>query len=208
MRAVQIRTFGEPGIVLELADLPDPPAPGAGQVLIGVEYAPINMNDLYLIQGVYPVRPSLPSVVGNEGVGRVLAIGRGVDHLKVGDRVLVPLGIDGVAGKASATIAGVLSKSGTLVVYALMSGEPVTIAPFDLIAKRVVAKGFFLNHPDVELKIPGVLRETAPLVASGAIRAPIAATYPLTALREAVAHVQRGGKVMFDVDGASESRSE
>src|SRR6267143_1722830 len=91
MRAVQIRTFGEPGIVLELADLPEPPAPTAGQVLIGVEHAPINMNDLYLIQGVYPVRPSLPSVAGNEGVGRVLAIGRGVDHLKVGDRVLVPL---------------------------------------------------------------------------------------------------------------------
>jgi NADPH:quinone reductase-like Zn-dependent oxidoreductase len=115
----------------------------------------------------------------------------------------VPLGIDGVAGKASATIAGLLSKSGTLVVYALMSGEPVTIAPFDLIAKRVVARGFFLNHPDVELKIPGALRETAPLVASGAIRAPIAATYPLSAFREAVAHVQRGGKVLFDVDGAS-----
>src|SRR6059036_1459302 len=88
MRAVQIRTFGEPGIVL---DLPDPPAPAAGEVLIGVEHAPINMNDLYLIQGVYPLRPSLPSVVGNEGVGRVLANGRGVDHLKVGDRVLVPL---------------------------------------------------------------------------------------------------------------------
>src|SRR5438552_8590895 len=91
MRAVQIRTFGEPGIVLELADLPEPPAPTAGEVLIGVEHAPINMNDLYLIQGVYPVRPTLPSAVGNEGVGRVLAIGRGVDHLKVGDRVLVPL---------------------------------------------------------------------------------------------------------------------
>jgi len=115
----------------------------------------------------------------------------------------VPLGIDGVAGKASATIAGVLSKSGTLVVYALMSGEPVTIAPLDLIAKRVVAKGFFLNHPDVELKIPSALRETAPLVASGLIRVPIAATYRLTAFREAVAHVQRGGKVMFDVDEAS-----
>src|SRR5436853_6653395 len=91
MRAVQIRTVGEAGIVLELANLPDPPAPGDGLVLIGVEHAPINMNDLYLIQGVYPVRPSLPSVVGNEGVGRVLAIGTGVDHLKVGDRVLVPL---------------------------------------------------------------------------------------------------------------------
>ena len=96
-----------------------------------------------------------------------------------------------------------MSESGTLLVYALMSGEPVTIAPFDLIAKRVVAKGFFLTHPDVEVKIPAALRETAPLVASGAIRAPIAATYPLTAFREAVTHAQRGGKVLFDVDGAN-----
>src|SRR3989442_977929 len=100
-----------------------------------------------------------------------------------------------------------MSESGTLLVYALMSREPVTIAPFDLIAKRVVVKGFFLNHPDVELKIPSALRETAPLVASGVIRMLIAAIYLLTAFREAVAHVQRGGKVMFDVDGASESRS-
>jgi hypothetical protein len=46
-----------------------------------------------------------------------------------------------------------------------------------------------------------VVAETAPLVASGMIRVPIAATYPLTAFRETVAHVQRGGKVMFDVSG-------
>src|SRR5258707_4021608 len=91
MRALQLRNFGAPKNVLELVDLPEPPAPASGEVLIAVEHAPINMNDLYLIQGAYPVRPSLPSVVGNEGVGRVLAIGRGVDHLKVGDRVLVPL---------------------------------------------------------------------------------------------------------------------
>ena len=78
--------------------------------------------------------------------------------------------------------------------HALVSGEPVTIAPLDLIAKRVVVKGFFLNHPDVELKIPSVLRETASLVASGVIRVPIAATYRLTAFREAVAHVQRGAR--------------
>src|SRR5439155_6754820 len=87
-----------------------------------------------------------------------------------------------------------MSESGTLLVYALMSGEPVTLAPLDLIAKRVVVEGFFLNHPDVELKIPNALRETAPLVASGVIRVPIAATYRLTAFREAVAHVQRGGQ--------------
>jgi NADPH:quinone reductase-like Zn-dependent oxidoreductase len=44
-----------------------------------------------VIQGAFPVRPSLPSIVGNEGVGRVLAVGSGVEHLKVGDRVLIPL---------------------------------------------------------------------------------------------------------------------
>src|SRR5437870_585750 len=91
MRAALIKAFGEPTDVLELADIPEPSGPAAGEVLIGVEYAPINMNDLYVIQGVLPVRPSLPSVVGNEGVGRVLAVGSGVTHLKVGDRVLIPL---------------------------------------------------------------------------------------------------------------------
>src|SRR5881409_14366 len=59
MRAVQIRTFGEPGIVLELADLPEPPAPTAGQVLIGVEHAPINMNDLDEIQVIHVDRRML-----------------------------------------------------------------------------------------------------------------------------------------------------
>jgi len=91
MRAALIKTFGEPTEVLELSDVPEPSDPAAGEVLVGVEYAPINMNDLYLIQGAFPVRPSLPSVVGNEGVGRVLAVGSGVKHLKVGNQVLIPL---------------------------------------------------------------------------------------------------------------------
>ena len=91
MRAARIKAFGEPSEVLELVDERDPPAAAAGEVLVGVEYAPVNMNDLYLIQGMFPVRPSLPSFVGNEGVGRVLALGSGVEHLKVGDRVLIPL---------------------------------------------------------------------------------------------------------------------
>ena len=91
MRAAMIKAFGEPTEVLELVDVPEPTGPAAGEVLVGVEYAPINMNDLYVIQGAFPVRPSLPSVVAIEGVGRVLAVGSGVEHLKVGDQVLIPL---------------------------------------------------------------------------------------------------------------------
>jgi NADPH:quinone reductase-like Zn-dependent oxidoreductase len=115
----------------------------------------------------------------------------------------VPLGIDGVAGKSSAMIAGALSEHGLFVVYAYMGGGPVTINPFDLIVKRIVVKGFFLNHPDIEPKIEAALRETVPLVASGAIQVPIAATYPLSSLREAVLHAQRGGKVLLDLRGTT-----
>src|SRR5712672_2500324 len=91
MRAALIKAFGEPTQVLELSDMPEPSGPAAGEVLVGIAYAPINMNDLYVIQGAFPVRPSLPSFVGNEGVGRVVAVGSGVGHIKVGDRVLIPL---------------------------------------------------------------------------------------------------------------------
>jgi NADPH:quinone reductase-like Zn-dependent oxidoreductase len=111
----------------------------------------------------------------------------------------VPLAIDGVAGKSSATIAGALSEHGLFVVYAYMSGGPVAINPFDLIVKRVVVKGFFMNHSDIEPKIHAALQEAMPLVASGAIRVPIAATYPISSLRDAILHAQRGGKVLLDL---------
>src|SRR5207237_3117646 len=69
-----------------------------------------------------------------------------VDKIRatIGD-ARVPLGIDGVAGKAAATIAGVPSHPGTLVVYALMTGDRATAAPLDLTAKRSAVKGSSLN---------------------------------------------------------------
>jgi NADPH:quinone reductase-like Zn-dependent oxidoreductase len=115
----------------------------------------------------------------------------------------VQLAVDGVAGKSSAVIASMLSAHGTFVVYAYMAGGPVMINPFDLIVKRVIVKGFFMNHPDIERKIQAALRESVPLVASGAIQAPIAATYPLSSLVEAVLHAQRGGKVLLALRGTA-----
>ena len=91
MHALQIATFGDPSEVVELVEIPDPGAPGAGEVLVVVEYAPINTSALLLISGRYGVRPPLPTGVGNEGVGRILSVGEGVGHLTVGDRVPIPL---------------------------------------------------------------------------------------------------------------------
>src|SRR6516165_6116234 len=90
MRAVQLTAFGNPVDGLKYVDIPEPDAPGPNQVLIGVEFSPINPNDLMVAQGIYAFRPSLPAVIGNEGVGRVLAIGPGVESVKIGDRVLAP----------------------------------------------------------------------------------------------------------------------
>ncbi|GHO82578.1 zinc-dependent alcohol dehydrogenase family protein [Dictyobacter formicarum] len=90
MHALQIAIFGNPSEVVELVELPDPDAPGVGEVLVAIEYAPINTSVLLTISGRYGVRPPLPIGVGNEGVGRILSVGEKVDHLQIGDRVLIP----------------------------------------------------------------------------------------------------------------------
>jgi NADPH:quinone reductase-like Zn-dependent oxidoreductase len=90
MQAIQIETFGNPAEVLNVVDVPDVGTPGRGEVVIALEASPINMSDLLMISGRYGYRPKLPSIVGAEGVGHVVAVGPGVTHLKQGDRTLVP----------------------------------------------------------------------------------------------------------------------
>src|SRR5271167_3433307 len=91
MRAVQLTAYGDPLESLKYVDIPEPAAPGPNQVLVGVEFSPLNPSDLLLARGIYGIRPALPTVIGNEGVGRVLAVGAGVANVKAGDRVLAPL---------------------------------------------------------------------------------------------------------------------
>jgi NADPH:quinone reductase-like Zn-dependent oxidoreductase len=90
MQAIQIETFGNPAEVLKAVEIADVGAPGENEVVIALEASPINMSDLLMISGRYGHRPKLPSVMGTEGVGRVIAVGGGVKHLKPGDRTLVP----------------------------------------------------------------------------------------------------------------------
>src|SRR5258708_17707829 len=90
MDALEISTFGEPSDVVEEVTIPDPDSPIANEVLVAVEYAPIDNADFLTIRGQYGTLPSLPTGLGIEGVGRILSVGEEVDHLKVGDRVLLP----------------------------------------------------------------------------------------------------------------------
>ena len=89
MRALQILAYGDPLKVLELVDIPEPGVPGTGEVLIDVELAPLNLHDLLFMRGFFGGPPA-PTVVGNEGFGRVGAVGSAVTNVKVGDHVLAP----------------------------------------------------------------------------------------------------------------------
>ena len=92
MHSVQINAFGKPWEVVETVSLSDPGAPGAGEIVVDMEFSPINPSDLVLIRGLYGVKPNLPAPVGAEGVARVAKIGSGVTGIKEGDRVLFPRG--------------------------------------------------------------------------------------------------------------------
>src|SRR5216683_1114784 len=90
MRALQISAYGgDPLNVLELVDIPEPGVPGEAEILIDVELAPLNLHDLLFMRGYFGGPPA-PTVVGNEGFGRVAAVGPGVSNVKVGDHVLAP----------------------------------------------------------------------------------------------------------------------
>jgi NADPH:quinone reductase len=59
--------------------------PGAGEVLIRHHAVGLNYIDVYFRTGLYPA--TLPAGLGMEGAGVVEAVGEGVSHLSVGDRV-------------------------------------------------------------------------------------------------------------------------
>jgi trans-2-enoyl-CoA reductase len=58
------------------------------EVLVKMLCAPVNPVDWNVIEGVYPTRPTPPAIGGNEGVGKILAVGKNVKHMKVDDFVI------------------------------------------------------------------------------------------------------------------------
>jgi NADPH:quinone reductase-like Zn-dependent oxidoreductase len=320
MQAVQLTAYGDPASFLQFVEIPEPSRPRRNEVMIRVDFSPLNPNDLMLAQGIYSVHPELPSVIGNEGVGHVVAIGPEVANIQVGDLVLIPLhvfawaervvapakdliklspesdvhqlamlrinpptgalllsefiplrpgdwivqnaansgvgraviafarergirtvnlvrrpelidelkaaggdivlvdsaeapqlvrertenasirlGLDGVSGPATALLGTIVSSDSTIVSYSAMSGAPMSISPLDVIFKRITVRGFLLSDFDFASFVRPAIEQAAELIATGRLYAPVAAIYPLSAIKEAVAHTQRGGKVLLDV---------
>lgn len=82
-QAIRIDAHGGPE-VLKLVSV-DVPVPAAGEVTIRQKAAGLNFIDIYYRTGLYP--HPLPHGLGFEAAGDVVAVGDGVSHVKVGDRV-------------------------------------------------------------------------------------------------------------------------
>lgn len=86
MKAIVCNEFG-PISDLQYQDVEEQ-SPGKGQVLVKVLASGVNFPDGLLVQGLYQARPERPFVPGMEFCGEVEALGEGVKHLKVGQRLI------------------------------------------------------------------------------------------------------------------------
>jgi len=66
-----------PGDELYLKDVPIP-EPGPGEVLVKMNFSPVNPSDLSLLQGTYAGKPHYPIIPGIEGSGIVVKSGKGI----------------------------------------------------------------------------------------------------------------------------------
>jgi propanol-preferring alcohol dehydrogenase len=85
MQAMVLKKIGAPLEYTELADR----QPGPGEVRVKVAACGVCRTDLHVVDGELPDR-QLPIIPGHEIVGRIDAVGAGVEGRRVGERVGVP----------------------------------------------------------------------------------------------------------------------
>jgi Zn-dependent alcohol dehydrogenase len=83
LKAAILEKQGEPLVIGDV----DIAAPRHGEVIVGVRYCGVCHSDLSIIDGTFP--SEVPVVLGHEAAGVVEEVGPGVDHLAVGDHVVL-----------------------------------------------------------------------------------------------------------------------
>ena len=113
----------------------------------------------------------------------------------------IQLGLDVVGGSSSLNLMNCLAQKGVLVVYSAMSGQPFVGSAPSAIFVEVSVRGFWLGHWGKSAKddtMAAMYDHLVPMVASGAITAPVAATYGLERFPEAIAQAAAfKGKIIF-----------
>ena len=111
--------------------------------------------------------------------------------------------LDTVGGTPVGELAKSLKPGGSIVVYALQSGQFPAIPPGDLIYRGLSLHGFWLinwlrNAPRTEIE--EIYQKLGDLVADGSLSAAVEHVYPLDQFKEAFKQslkTNRSGKVLF-----------
>src|SRR5438270_8500323 len=77
---------------MEVRDVPDPSILNSRDAIVKITSTAICGSDLHLYNGFLPMMEP-GDIMGHEFMGEVVEVGKGVDNLKVGDRVVVPFPI-------------------------------------------------------------------------------------------------------------------
>lgn len=86
VKAVVLRELGGPN-QLQFEDV-DMPELKANEVLVRLKYASLNRRDVWITYGQYPGL-KLPSILGADGAGEVVAIGDEVEGIEVGSNIMI-----------------------------------------------------------------------------------------------------------------------
>jgi NADPH2:quinone reductase len=85
MHVIEISRVGDPDVLIP-AERPIP-LPSINQVLIKVAAAGVNRPDVMQRKGLYPPPPGASDIPGLEIAGTIVALGKNISHLKLGDNV-------------------------------------------------------------------------------------------------------------------------
>jgi NADPH:quinone reductase-like Zn-dependent oxidoreductase len=98
---IQFSQTGEPEVLEFVGGTPA--FPEDDEVLISVKAIGLNRADAMFRRGEYIFDPVLPAQLGTEAAGIVLALGRNVTHVSIGDKVNLvpsfPMGANGIYGE-------------------------------------------------------------------------------------------------------------
>lgn len=107
------------------------------------------------------------------------------------------LALDAVGGAATRALAASLADRGTVVTYGLLSGQPNEADARDVVFRDIRLRGFWLFDwyrtatPDKMRDLHGFLEAK---LADGVLNTDVDARYPLSQIKEAVAHAARDGR--------------
>ncbi|MEY9510802.1 zinc-binding dehydrogenase [Bradyrhizobium elkanii] len=116
-------------------------------------------------------------------------------------RAPIQLALDMVGGSSALNLMNCLAPKSVLVIYSAMSGQPFSGSALSVIFNEVSVRGFWLGHwgkTATDEALAGMYDHLVPMVASGAISAPVVGTYRLEDFSQAIAQASAfKGKVIF-----------